>query len=84
MVTFQVGRTDKGVYAKFKGPHINKELCCPEKRAKKIEDAYYAEKFTTLKYNIPVLHVDGKVRTCHELMHGRIWNTLWEEGWRKK
>jgi hypothetical protein len=84
MTTFQIEKNKQGVFAHFKGANINRTIRCPEKKAKKVKSVYYSDKTSAMKYNIPVLNVDGKIHTCHELMLGRVWNTLWEDGWRKK
>ena len=83
MTTFQIVQTDKGVFAHFNGKH-KRTIRCPDKRAKKIKGMYYPDKMTIQKYNVPVLVVDGQERQCHELLQKRVWQTLWEDGWRQR
>lgn len=82
MASFQIQKNGKVVSATFKGAGINRSVRCPDKLAKKVKTVYYPDKMTVAKYNVPSLHVDGNERNCHELLMGRVWNTLWEDGWR--
>jgi hypothetical protein len=83
MATFQLEKTDKGVFAHLNGDQ-KRTIKCPDKQAERVVAMYYPSKMTILKYNIPVLNVDGQERQCHDTVLKRIWQSLWEEGWRRK
>jgi hypothetical protein len=67
------------------GNHIRK-LHCPASRKKQISKCgkyYNFEKFIGMKYNLNSFKFTKEQKT-HSLFAKRLWNGLWEEGWREK
>jgi hypothetical protein len=67
------------------GSHV-RWLTCPAARRKQISICgrfYNFENITGLKYNIPCFKFIGTQET-HSFFAKRLWESLWEEGWREK
>jgi hypothetical protein len=66
------------------GDHV-RWLTCPSSRRKQISKCgnfYNFEKNTALKYNINAFKFI-KQQNAHSFFAKRLWDGLWEEGWRQ-
>jgi hypothetical protein len=58
-------------------------LTCPKNREKQINNKYYNFQYeTTKKHDLKYFIFNTKQQKTNALLARRLWDSLWEEGWR--
>ena len=75
---------NKDTFIFVDGKHTRK-LSCPNERRNQISECkrfYNFDSLTRLKYHVPTFKFSNKIQKTSSLFAKRLWDGLWEEGWR--
>jgi hypothetical protein len=67
----------------FRAPEFERTIKCPANRMEQIKNGhYYFDKPTRIRHEIWRMVMPQKFSKTHSILASRVWNALWEEGWR--